>query len=253
MWNGNNVFWLPKEYRPSASAVSGSNIAIGSAKGLCRRGSLHVSGPHTYSLPPNAQEQGYYDGTSEAHQARQLFTAMVAPIVDYASNVWMHACRYNRAGPINRVQRAGAQAIVGTFMTVATSIAEAEAHIPSAQERFWRRAVKMWTDMHTLPTTNPLRNATKSIRKFKRFCRSPFYELATALNDIPVDELETINPFSLAPWAERIRTITDDDDAATGTEAGADGVMHVAVSSSARNGLVGSGAVIELSPTSGQG
>ncbi|GJN78669.1 hypothetical protein PLIIFM63780_002178 [Purpureocillium lilacinum] len=33
MWNGNNVFWLPKEYRPSASAVSGSNIAIGSAKG----------------------------------------------------------------------------------------------------------------------------------------------------------------------------------------------------------------------------
>ncbi|OAQ60858.1 reverse transcriptase [Purpureocillium lilacinum] len=73
-----------------------------------------------------------------------------------------------------------------------------------------------------------------------------------ALNDIPVDELETINPFSLAPWAERIRTITDDDDAATGTEAGADGVMHVAVSSSARNGLVGSGAVIELSPTSGQ-
>lgn len=185
--------------------------------------------------------------------ARQLFTAMVAPIVDYASNVWMHACRYNRAGPINRVQRAGAQAIVGTFMTVATSIAEAEAHIPSAQERFWRRAVKMWTDMHTLPTTNPLRNATKSIRKFKRFCRSPFYELATALNDIPVDELETINPFSLAPWAERIRTITDDDDAATGTEAGADGVMHVAVSSSARNGLVGSGAVIELSPTSGQG
>ncbi|OAQ62527.1 g-protein beta wd-40 repeats containing [Purpureocillium lilacinum] len=33
MWNGNNVFWLPKEYRPSASAISGSNIAIGSAKG----------------------------------------------------------------------------------------------------------------------------------------------------------------------------------------------------------------------------
>lgn len=157
--------------------------------------------------------------------ARQLFTAMVTPVVDYASNVCMNACRYKRVGPINRVQRVGAQAIVGTFMTVATSIGEAEANIPSAQERFWRRAVKMWTDMHTLPTTNPLRNATKSIRKFKRFCRSPFYELATALNDIPVDELETINPFSLAPWAVRIRTITDDDDAATGTEAGADEVM----------------------------
>ncbi|KAJ6437636.1 endonuclease/exonuclease/phosphatase [Purpureocillium lavendulum] len=81
----------------------------------------------------------------------------------------MHACRYKRVGPINRVQRVGAQAIVGTFMTVATCIAEAEATITNAQERFWRRAVKMWTDLHTLPTTNPLRSATKSIRKFKRF------------------------------------------------------------------------------------
>jgi hypothetical protein len=25
--------------------------------------------------------------------ARQLFTATVAPVVDYASNVWMHACK----------------------------------------------------------------------------------------------------------------------------------------------------------------
>jgi hypothetical protein len=44
----------------------------------------------------------------------------------------MHACKYRRASPINRVQRIGANAIVGTFLTVATSVAEAEAHIPSA-------------------------------------------------------------------------------------------------------------------------
>lgn len=52
--------------------------------------------------------------------ARQLFTATVAPTVDYASNVWMHACRDKLVRPINRVQRIGAQAIVGTFLTVAT-------------------------------------------------------------------------------------------------------------------------------------
>ncbi|KAH7465291.1 hypothetical protein FOMA001_g17200 [Fusarium oxysporum f. sp. matthiolae] len=75
--------------------------------------------------------------------ARQLFTATVAPVVDYASNVWMHACRYRRASPINRVQRIGANAIVGTFLTVATSIAEAEAHIASVHERFWKRAIKI--------------------------------------------------------------------------------------------------------------
>ena len=35
--------------------------------------------------------------------ARQLFTATVAPVVDYASNVWMHKCKYKPAIPINRV------------------------------------------------------------------------------------------------------------------------------------------------------
>ncbi|KAI2946871.1 hypothetical protein CBS147323_11233 [Aspergillus niger] len=71
--------------------------------------------------------------------ARQLFTSTVAPVVDYASNVWMHAFKNKATGPINRVQRVGAQAIVGTFLTVATSVAEAEAHIATAQYRFWRR------------------------------------------------------------------------------------------------------------------
>ena len=98
--------------------------------------------------------------------ARQLFAATVAPVVDYASNVWMHELKYRAASPINRVQRIGAQAIIGTFLTVATSVAEAEAHIATAQNRFWRRAIKLWTDMHTLPETNPLRNATSRMRKF---------------------------------------------------------------------------------------
>lgn len=178
--------------------------------------------------------------------ARQLFTAMVAPVMDYASNVWMHACKYRRASPINRVQRIGAQAIVGTFLTVATSVAEAEAHIASAQERFWRRAIKMWIDLHTLSTTNPLRNATSRIRKFRRYNRSPFHELAVALNEIPMEELETVNPFTLAPWAERVQTIVVDKDETETRQADLGWAIRVAVSSSARNGVVGVGGVIEI-------
>lgn len=87
--------------------------------------------------------------------ARQRFSATVTPVVDYASNVWMHQCRYKAAGPINREQKIAAQAIAGTFLTVATSVTEAEAHIMPVQDRFWRRAIKLWTDIHTLPPTNP--------------------------------------------------------------------------------------------------
>ena len=88
--------------------------------------------------------------------ACQLFTSTVALVVDYTSNVWMHTFKDKLVGPVNRVQRIGAQAIVGTFLTVAMSVAEAEAHIASAQDRFWRQAVKLWTDIHTLPNTNLL-------------------------------------------------------------------------------------------------
>jgi hypothetical protein len=64
--------------------------------------------------------------------ARQLFTSTVTPVVDYASNVWMHAFKRKAVGPINRVQRVGAQAIVATLLSVATSVGEAEAHIATA-------------------------------------------------------------------------------------------------------------------------
>lgn len=64
--------------------------------------------------------------------ARQLFMSTVAPVVDYASNVWMYEVKFRAVWAINRVQRIGAQAIVGTFRTVVTSVAEAEAHIATA-------------------------------------------------------------------------------------------------------------------------
>jgi exonuclease III len=173
--------------------------------------------------------------------ARQLFTSTVVPVVDYASNVWMHVYKDRLVGPINRVQRTGAQAIVGTFLTVATAVAEAEAHISGAKDRFWRRAVKLWTDIHTLPETNPLRRNTSRMRKFRRQYRSPLYQVAEALKDETMEELETINPYALAPWEKRVPTITDET-AANGVDA----AVRVAVSSSARNGVVGIGGATQL-------
>ncbi|KAK8048103.1 hypothetical protein PG996_016167 [Apiospora saccharicola] len=29
-------------------------------------------------------------------------------LIDYASNVWMHECRYKAAAPVNRIQKIGA-------------------------------------------------------------------------------------------------------------------------------------------------
>lgn len=63
----------------------------------------------------------------------------------------------------------------------------------------------MWTDIHTLPETNPLRRNTARIRKFRRYHRSPLYQVANALKNIEMETLETINPFTLASWEERVQ------------------------------------------------
>lgn len=64
----------------------------------------------------------------------------------------------------------------------------------------------MWADIHTLPETNPLRRNTDRIRKFRRYHRSPLYQVADALRNIEIESLETINPFALAPWEACVQT-----------------------------------------------
>ena len=61
--------------------------------------------------------------------ARQLFTAMVAIIVDYALIVWMHALDPGTTKTIKQVQKIGGQVVIEAFSSVAGAIAEAEAHI----------------------------------------------------------------------------------------------------------------------------
>ena len=43
-------------------------------------------------------------------------------MMDYASNIWGHACRNSAMPAMNRVERIGAQAITGVFRTVATAM-----------------------------------------------------------------------------------------------------------------------------------
>jgi hypothetical protein len=85
------------------------------------------------------------------------------------------------------------------------------------------------------PETNPLRRNTVRIKKFRTYHCSPLCHVADALKNIEMETLETMNPFTLAPWEERIQT-----------KAG--GSMRTAVSSSLRNELVGSGVAIEKQP-----
>jgi hypothetical protein len=68
--------------------------------------------------------------------AWKLFTSIVGPMVDYASNEWIHEVKFRAIWVFNRGQRIGPQATIGAVSIVATSVAKAEAHIATMQDRF---------------------------------------------------------------------------------------------------------------------
>ena len=173
--------------------------------------------------------------------ARQLFSATVATTMDYASNIWMHACKGKAMASMNRAQRVGAQAITGTFCTVATAIAEAEASIRTVHERHSERATKVWIGLRTLPVTNPVRRL--GTRRFQRFT-SPLQKIAWAHQQVATDRMEIIKPWVVTPWEERIpATIDASREQAVEAAQSTRGII-IATSASDRSGMVGVGGVV---------
>ncbi|KAF5973804.1 reverse transcriptase, partial [Fusarium bulbicola] len=164
---------------------------------------------------------------------RQLFTAMVAPVIDYASR---SGCM--RAKPYRL-----------SFASVATVVAEATAHIATIQEKFWRRASKLWVDIHTLPRTNPVRNLLREIKAFRRF-RSPLRRIADVYRELPKDTMEFIQPFTLAPWEARLQVILnsqgEEEENKIKELAKAGWAARIVTSSCARNDLIGMEVAIRI-------
>ena len=165
--------------------------------------------------------------------ARQLFASTVAPVMDYASNVWAHRCQAGPMTEMRRVQKIGASAIMGVWKTVACAVAEAEADMAPVTLRLQNRATNMWTKLCALPKAHPL--ARMGTRHTKRFT-SPLQKRRQA-QGVDMDRMEHIEPFSSAPWTERIPTLAED---AEPIETSVEDILIV-TSASARNGIVGSG------------
>ena len=66
--------------------------------------------------------------------------------------------------------------------------------------------------------------------------------MAEKLKGIAIEEIETIHPFTLPLWEQRVQTITDKERT---RQPDSNRAAYVAVSSSARNGVVGLGVAIK--------
>ncbi|CAM1503401.1 Fc.00g081770.m01.CDS01 [Cosmosporella sp. VM-42] len=173
--------------------------------------------------------------------ARQLFTATVAPAMDYASTVWAHACGIRELSWLNRAQKVVAQAITSAFRTTATAVAEAEASIPTIGQRHARACTRLYSNLHTLPKTHPL--AGLKMSSSRRYM-SPMKKLALAREENTVERMEAIQAYTLPPWHSRLPIGYDlDRGVATETASRMEGIL-VATSASEQAGRVGMGGIV---------
>ena len=171
--------------------------------------------------------------------ARQLFNATVVPVLDYASNVWMHAVNESAMAVLGRAQKIGACAITGAFHTVALVVAEAEACVRPIYQRHFDRATKLYIEIGTFPQAHPL--SKLQIHIFRRF-QSPLQRIARLHQPLP--KIESIHPFSIAPWHKRIHAmIHPQREEAAQMAAAAQGIL-VATSATEKKGIISAGGVI---------
>lgn len=183
--------------------------------------------------------------------ARQLFVSTVAPVMDYASSVWMHSCGAQELAWLNRAHMVGAQAITGAFSKVATAVAEAEASIQPVQERHTQAATRLWVNVCTLPQTHPLaRSKYKARRRFV----SPMQKIAMSMARTNTERVETIHEYTLPPWSDRIPVVGEHYGYVETDKAPNDVVgIIIATASSQKRGTVGMGGAVRDTTINGAG
>ena len=175
---------------------------------------------------------------------RQLLTATVMPVVDYASPIWSIMASQKSLSKLNQQHRLGAQAVVGCFRTVAGATAEMEAGVDPLQTRLKKKRLQFWLNLHTLPKSHPFWACQRVVSRRYRSTRYPsaLSRMNEEFKHVVVTHLETIEPFGRPPWAPSPPVIIEDEESAIDAFLENDSPQYrLFADGSTRNGLVGMG------------
>ncbi|KAG9801086.1 hypothetical protein KCU95_g30, partial [Aureobasidium melanogenum] len=143
---------------------------------------------------------------------RQLYTATVAPVMDYASPVWYLAVSHKTLSVLHRAQRVAAQAIVGGFRTLGLDVAVLEAGIPSLQQRLYEQTLRFWISIQKLEASHIHAKLAKT-KPIKRF-NSPLRKAAALFKEFNANRAEKIPAIGCEPWSLKAHVHILDKEAA---------------------------------------
>lgn len=171
---------------------------------------------------------------------RQMVTAVVWPVADYASPVWYPRSTDSLVKRLYAMQRTSVQAFICSFRTVALPIAEAEAGVKQLCQRLLDQCLQFWMSIHALDSSHPLATARR-VQPRRRF-PSALQEMAARFEKVNASNVAAIDPVAVAPWVTPIKTvIKDKDKALEDADKQTPRTIDVYTDASIRNGVVGIG------------
>ena len=139
--------------------------------------------------------------------ARQLFTAVVAPRMDYAASIWHRPQKYGKMNAPPRLnklistQRIAMKAIIGCFKTTSTPAMEIETALPPTHIRLRTKILRSFTRMQTLQDDNPVSACIqRAVRSRSDKAISNLEHLARCFPEYANTKMEKIKPFVRPPW-----------------------------------------------------
>ena len=178
---------------------------------------------------------------------RQLYTSMVAPVVDYASMVWSIYPSAKMITAAEQIQRLGARAVIAGFKTVSLAVAEAEAALAPVTDRWAKQVRRFWVDMHTLPSMHALHKVKLASARNQRRFVSPMQRTVKMAHVTEAERIESVDAFCLSPWKPRAKVAILPRDQAEVLPSRARPDRTIFARASNRNGRVGIG-VAYVSP-----
>lgn len=153
-------------------------------------------------------------------QVRQLYRTVINATTDYAASSWYARGRrgvQDHLARLGRVQRMGAQAVIGAFRTVSSAVLQDEAGLEPAESRLARRAAKHALDVRALPRDHPLSMIMTGMERRSDRHPTPLFETWSRYHKV-IQGTKGLGvmpklPHALPPWHDRQDLVIIQDEA----------------------------------------
>ena len=152
---------------------------------------------------------------------RQLYRAVIVPATDYAASIWFAVDRWGTRDHItrlDRIQRMGAQAIIGAFRTVSTAVLQDEAGLEPVESRLAWRTANYAQKARALPETHPLWAIMNTMQARPGRHKSPLFmtwaRYHRTIQRTKAEGLSAQIPYVLPAWYNIQGMFVMDDEAA---------------------------------------